>query len=85
MTEYLRKTRNDSKGQLLELEVGDDVAVELEELVAVLHLGPDDDGPENGGELVPEPLHEQLVEVAQEIGHLLKEQDKILVKIQARC
>ena len=77
MTEYLRKTRNDSKGlkgQLLELEVGDDVAVELEELVAVLHLGPDDDGPENGGELVPEPLREQLVEVVQEVGHLLEEQ-----------
>ena len=72
MTEYLRKTRNDSKGQLLELEVGDDVAVELEELVAVLHLGPDDDGPENRGELVPEPLREQLVEVVQEVGHLLE-------------
>ena len=73
------------RGQLLELEVGDDVGVELEEQVAVLHLGPDDDGLENGGELVPEPLHEQLVEVAQEIGHLLKKQDKSLVRNKARC
>jgi hypothetical protein len=57
---------------VLELEVCDDVGVELPKFVSILELRSLNECEKNFGELVPKPLHVQLMKVVQKFREFLE-------------